>query len=200
MFVPVFLRLEGRRVLVVGGGAIAARKAAELARAGAKVTLVAPRRDGEAEIDGVVWIERAFEPSDVKGVWLVVAATDDPRAQREIAQRAEEERTFVIAVDDLANASAISPGVVRRGAVTIAISSGGEAPALTRLLREIVEQILPGRSRARAPREVEARGQADAVALRRAGRGALRGDEANRTSPFVIGRSSAGDRGASRPS
>jgi uroporphyrin-III C-methyltransferase/precorrin-2 dehydrogenase/sirohydrochlorin ferrochelatase len=142
MWTPLFLRLEGRDVLVVGAGEIALRKAGEFARAGARVTIVSPDRAG-ALPEGARFVQRRFEPADVEGAWLVVAATDDPSVQASVARAAESARTFVLAVDDLANATAISPGVVRRGPITVAISSGGEAPALTRLIREIVEQILP---------------------------------------------------------
>jgi uroporphyrin-III C-methyltransferase/precorrin-2 dehydrogenase/sirohydrochlorin ferrochelatase len=142
MFVPLFLRLEGKRVIVVGGGQIATRKAKELTLAGADVTIVAPDVAGEVP-EGAHWIRRAFDEADLEGSWLVVAATDDSSVQRRLAQAAARLRVFIIAVDDLANASAISPAVVRRGPVTVAISSGGEAPALTRLLRELIEQLLP---------------------------------------------------------
>ncbi len=164
MFLPLFLRLDGRAVLVVGGGEIAMHKAGELARAGARVTLVAP--DVAGLPPGVRGVRRRFTSEDVRGAWLVVAATDDPDVQREIARSAETQRTFVIAVDDLANATAISPAVVRRGPVTIAISSGGEAPALTRLLRELVEQILPEDGYVQAARALRRRWKRDRVPMK----------------------------------
>ncbi len=165
MWTPLFLRLEGRAVLVVGGGEIALHKAAELARSGAHVAVVSPECEGVLP-NGVTWIRRAFEPSDVAGRWLVVAATNDPRVQRAIAIAADQERVFVLAVDDLANATAISPAVVRRGPITIAISSNGEAPALTRLLREIVERILPEETYVDAARSLRARWKRDGVPMK----------------------------------
>jgi len=165
MWLPLFLSVEGRAVLVVGAGEIALRKAAELARAGAQVTIVSPVSAGDPP-QGARWIRRAFEPSDVDGAWLVVAATDDAAAQRDIAAAAERARIFVLAVDDLANATAISPALVRRGPVTIAISSNGEAPALTRLLREVVEHILPDETYVAAARALRARWKRDRTPMK----------------------------------
>jgi siroheme synthase-like protein len=165
MWTPLFLKLEGRDALVVGGGEIALRKAGELARSGARVTIVAPACEGLLP-DGARWLRRAFEPNDVDGTWLVVAATDDAEVQRAIATSAERARVFVLAVDDLANASAISPATIRRGPVTIAISSAGQAPALTRLLREIVEHILPDETYVTAARALRARWKRDRVPMK----------------------------------
>jgi uroporphyrin-III C-methyltransferase/precorrin-2 dehydrogenase/sirohydrochlorin ferrochelatase len=165
MWTPLFLRFEGRAVLVVGGGEIALRKADELARAGAHVSIVSPTCDGDLP-EGARWVRRAFTPSDVVGAWLVVAATDDAGVQRAIASAANEARIFVLAVDDLANATAISPATVRRGPVTLAISSAGKAPALTRLLREIVEHILPDDTYVSAARALRVRWKRDRVPMR----------------------------------
>ena len=87
-------------------------------------------------------IRRAFEPSDVDGVWLVVAAAT-PEVNRAVANAAEARRIFVNAVDDPENASAYLSGVVRRDDVTIAISTAGDAPALTSLVREALDSVLP---------------------------------------------------------
>lgn len=165
MWTPFFLRLEGRAVLVVGAGEIALRKAAELARVGANVTIVAPDCAGELP-DGTRWVRRAFAPADVEDAWLVVAATDDPNVQRAVATAATAARVFVLAVDDLANASAISPATIRRGPITMAISSDGEAPALTRLLREILEHILPDETYVAAARALRARWKRDRAPMK----------------------------------
>ncbi len=157
---PLFLKLAGRAVLVVGAGAIAERKVASLRAAGAEVRLVAP--DATAELrrlagEGLLaWEARGFAESDVEGAWLVVAATGEPDTQRRVAAAAEARRVFLLAVDDPPNASAYSGAVVHRPPFLVAISSSGATPALTRLLREIIEQVLPGDSwieHARALRE-----------------------------------------------
>jgi siroheme synthase-like protein len=138
---PLFLDLAGKDVLLVGGGVIATRKARDLAAAGAKVRVVA--LDVAEEIEAVAVERRAFEERDVEGAWLVMAATDDAQVQKQIAEACQKARVFCIAVDDPDNASAYGGGVVRRGPVTIAISTSGEAPALARLMREVLEQMLP---------------------------------------------------------
>jgi uroporphyrin-III C-methyltransferase / precorrin-2 dehydrogenase / sirohydrochlorin ferrochelatase len=145
---PLFLKLHGRAVLVVGGGPVAERKVAALVEGGATVRVVAPHATaGIQELargGAIAWHARPFEEADADGVWLVVTATGDPAVEARVAEAAENRRTFVIAVDDPMHASAYSGSVVRRPPFTIAISSSGATPALTRLLREIVEQVLPG--------------------------------------------------------
>jgi uroporphyrin-III C-methyltransferase/precorrin-2 dehydrogenase/sirohydrochlorin ferrochelatase len=139
---PIFLKLSGRRVLVVGGGVVAAGKIDALRSAGAEVTVVAPAMCPAIRESGVRMIERPFEPSDLDTAWLVVAAAT-PEVNRAVAAVASERRLFVNAVDDPANASAYLGGVVRRDGVTIAISTNGRAPALAGLLREGLDALLP---------------------------------------------------------
>lgn len=138
---PVFLKLAGRRVVVVGGGNVAASKLDGLLVARADVVVVAPHVLPSIRERATV-IEREFAPSDLDGAfWVVAAAT--PEVNRLVAEAAEARGLFVNAVDDKVAASAYLGGVVRRGAVEIAISTGGAAPALAGLLREAVEAMLP---------------------------------------------------------
>jgi uroporphyrin-III C-methyltransferase/precorrin-2 dehydrogenase/sirohydrochlorin ferrochelatase len=139
---PIFLKLAGRKVLVVGGGKVAASKLDGLLRSGALVTVVAPRFQPEIERSGVTLRSRGFEPSDLDGVWYAVAAAT-AEVNRHVAAAAEERRIFVNAVDDPSSASAYAGGVLRRGDLTIAISTEGEAPALAGLLREALEGLIP---------------------------------------------------------
>lgn len=139
---PVFLKLRGRRVVVVGGGPVAASKLSGLVDAGADVTVVAPETVDAVERAGVCVERRPFAPSDLDGAWLVVAAAD-PGVNREVAAAAEKRHIFVNAVDDPANASVYLGGVLRKAGVTVAISTDGEAPALAGLLREALEAVLP---------------------------------------------------------
>jgi siroheme synthase-like protein len=144
---PLFLKLEGRVVLVVGAGSVAERKIESLVEAAADVRVVAPAATDRVRAlarDGAVqWAPRKFLESDLDGVWLVVAATSDPAVQREVSTSTAARRVFVIAVDDPANASAYSGAVLSRPPLLVAISSSGETPALTRLLREVLEHALP---------------------------------------------------------
>jgi uroporphyrin-III C-methyltransferase / precorrin-2 dehydrogenase / sirohydrochlorin ferrochelatase len=139
---PIFLKLEGRRVLVVGGGPMAASKAASLVAAGADVSVVAPDVCDAIQQLPVAVTRRAFRESDLAGAWFVVAAAP-PEVNRVVTEAATVRCLFVNAVDDPAHATAYTGGVVKRGPVTIAISTSGQAPALAGLLREAVDNWLP---------------------------------------------------------
>ena len=142
MLFPTFLKLGGRRVLLVGGGPVAAGKLRGLLEAGALVTVVAPAMV-EAFLEAPVeTVRRPFQSSDLDGVCYVVAAAP-PDVNRQVAAEAHARGLFVNAVDDIASASAYAGAVVRRAGVTIAISTDGEAPALAGLVREALENLLP---------------------------------------------------------
>jgi siroheme synthase-like protein len=145
---PVFLNLTGRQVVLVGAGHVATAKLRQLLAADATVRVVAPDVTREiwqtalsAESE-VTLLQRPFEPKDLDGAWLVVAAAT-PDVNRQVSEAAEARRIFVNAVDDPANASAYLSGVVRRDGVTLAISTSGAAPALAALLREALDALLP---------------------------------------------------------
>ena len=141
---PVFLKLEGRRVLVVGAGPVAAGKVRPLVDAGARVTVVAPDVVDEiaAMAADLTIVRRPFEPGDVDGAWYVVAAAP-PEVNRAVALAAEARCLFVNAVDDVESASAYAGAIVQKAGVTIAMSTDGEAPALAGLMREALEVLLP---------------------------------------------------------
>jgi uroporphyrin-III C-methyltransferase / precorrin-2 dehydrogenase / sirohydrochlorin ferrochelatase len=124
---PLFLKLAGRRVVLVGAGTVAAGKLDALVRAGAHVRVVVPDD---------------FQPADLDEAWLVVSAAT-AEINRRVAAAAEARRIFVNAVDDPPNASAYLGGVIRRSGVTIAISTSGDAPALAGVLREGIDALLP---------------------------------------------------------
>ena len=139
---PVFLKLRDRRVLLVGGGRVAAGKLAGLLADGADVTVVAPMIRAELQRPGVTIVQRAFAAVDVDDVWYVVAAAP-PEVNKQVLEAAERRRVFVNAVDDPDHASAYAGSVVRRSGVTIAFSTDGRAPALAGLLREALDAWLP---------------------------------------------------------
>jgi uroporphyrin-III C-methyltransferase / precorrin-2 dehydrogenase / sirohydrochlorin ferrochelatase len=139
---PVFLKLTGRRVLLVGGGQVAAGKLAGLLADGALVTVVAPEVRPELDQPGVTIKQRPFESADLDDVWYVVAAAP-PEINKDVLEAAEHRHVFVNAVDDPAHASAYAGSVVRRAGVTIAFSTDGRAPALAGLLREALDAWLP---------------------------------------------------------
>jgi uroporphyrin-III C-methyltransferase/precorrin-2 dehydrogenase/sirohydrochlorin ferrochelatase len=139
---PVFLKLRGRRVLLVGGGRVAAGKLAGLLADGARVTVVAPEVRPELDQPGVTIVRRVFEAADLDDVWYVITAAP-PDVNKQVVVAAESRRVFVNAVDDPSHASAYAGSVVRRAGVTVAFSTDGRAPALAGLLREALDAWLP---------------------------------------------------------
>ena len=127
---PLALRLDGRRVLVVGGGAVATRRVPALLAAGALVEVVSPELTpalrAHADAGRLIWLPRRFEPSDVDGAWLVQVAVDDPAAAAQVSAAAEERRVFCVRADDRAAATAWTPAVTRHGAVTVAVTDDGD--------------------------------------------------------------------------
>lgn len=162
---PLFLKLTGRDVLVVGAGRIAERKICELVEAKARVRVIAPEATDTVKAlaagRALRWEQRGFQDGDIEGAWLVIAATGEADVQRHIADVAEAKHVFTVAVDDKANASAYGCATVRRGAVTIAISTAGESPALARLIREVLEHALPETEWIDAARALRDRWRAD---------------------------------------
>ena len=139
---PAFLKLEGRPVLLVGAGPVAASKLDGLLAAGAKVRVVALEVRPEIAEAPVQVEKRGFVPSDLDGVFFAIAAAT-PAVNREVRTAADARSLFVNAVDDVENASLYLGGVLRRGGVTLAVSTDGRAPALAGLLREALEAVIP---------------------------------------------------------
>jgi uroporphyrin-III C-methyltransferase / precorrin-2 dehydrogenase / sirohydrochlorin ferrochelatase len=138
---PVFVDLVDRQVVVVGGGRVATTKTLRLLEAGARVTVVAPHLAAELEHLPVTLIRRRFEPADLDTAWYVVSAAP-PDVNAHVVAEGTRRRVFVNAVDDPAHASAFAGSGFTRGPVTIAISTGGEAPALARVMRQALEQLV----------------------------------------------------------
>jgi uroporphyrin-III C-methyltransferase/precorrin-2 dehydrogenase/sirohydrochlorin ferrochelatase len=142
MVFPVFLKLNGRRVLLVGGGRVASGKLRSLLDAGACVRVVAPVVADEIAAAGVEITRRPFAPADLDGVSYVVSAA--PRdVNGAVAREAARRGIFVNAVDDVEHATAYAGAIVRRGGLTVAVSTGGDAPALAALIRDAWEGLLP---------------------------------------------------------
>ncbi|MFM9800313.1 siroheme synthase CysG [Aeromonas dhakensis] len=146
-YLPIFCRLDNKPVLLVGGGEVAQRKARLLLDAGAQLTVVAPELDPElAELaanDSIEWLAGEFAPQQLAGKWLVVAATDRREVNALVYQSANQARIFSNVVDDPKRSSFIMPSIIDRSPLMVAISSGGKAPVLARLLREKLEALLP---------------------------------------------------------
>ena len=144
---PIFLRLEGRRCLVVGAGTVALAKIESLHAAGAVITVVAPRAVPQvqtlAKKGALTLYERAFTPRDLDGVFLVVAATNAPEVNRAVHEEALRRNVLCNAVDDPPNCDFYFGSVVARGDLQIAISTAGESPALAQQLRREIDAQLP---------------------------------------------------------
>ena len=170
-FYPLFLELQDRPCLVIGGGRVAFRKAAALLSCGARVTVVGPALSSGlkrlAAGRKVRWKARRFEARDLNGMGLVIAATDDQRVNEWAAREARRRHLWINVVDQPALCSFILPSVVRRGKLVLAISTGGASPALAKWIRRDLEKRYAGFGRlldrmaaVRRPVQKEIRGAA----------------------------------------
>lgn len=145
-YYPVFLDLRDRWVLVVGGGRVAERKTRQLLEAGARVRVVsreiAPTLRELARSGRITVRLGEFEETDLGDVWFVIGATDDPMLHQRLAEATCARQLFCLIVDEPARCTAISPAVVARGDVQIAISTGGSSPALARHLKRKISRLI----------------------------------------------------------
>ena len=139
---PVNLLLAGRRVLVVGGGAVAAAKIAGLLQAGALVHVVATRVSPEVRAMAVTCEQRPYQRGDVAGYRYVVACTDDPEANQAVFDDAESAGIFVNAADDPARCSVTLPARLQRGGLLVTVSTSGGSPALAAWLRDRLGDVV----------------------------------------------------------
>ena len=145
-FLPITLNVKGRPCLVVGGGNVAARKVNLLLNAGAKVTVVAPQLCDSLqnhEALSLLWINRDFAATDLDGMMLVIAATDDDVINRQVAEHAHQRLMPVNVVDQPDLCSFFMPSIVDRSPVIVSVSTGGASPVLARLLRSRLETFIP---------------------------------------------------------
>ncbi|MET8090366.1 uroporphyrinogen-III C-methyltransferase [Micromonospora sp. NPDC005220] len=173
---PLGLRLDGRRVVVVGGGAVATRRVPALLDAGADVLLVAPELTpalrARADAGRLHWVPRRFQPEDLDGAWLVQVAIDDPMAAASVSAAAAERRIFCVRADDRTAATAWTPAVTRHGPVTVAVLGGGD-PRRAMTVRDAIRDLLAVRlTPAAAAAAAALPGQAGAVAAPPGGLGA----------------------------
>jgi precorrin-2 dehydrogenase/sirohydrochlorin ferrochelatase len=140
---PIFLKLRGRRCVVVGGGTVAESKILSLLEAEARVVVIAPETTASisawAQTGGIEWRAKSFEPGDLEGAFLVIAATSAPGVNQDVFRAAEVKGILCNAVDDPERCDFYYGAVVRRGALQIAISTEGRSPALAQRLRRDLE-------------------------------------------------------------
>lgn len=139
-YYPVYMNLAGKRCVIVGGGTIAQGKIAALRQAGAIITLISPDAtpgiQKAAQMGDVEWLARKYQPGDLEGAFIAVAATNVWHVNREIYEEADRMGVLLNVVDDPDLCTFIAPSIVKRGPVTLAISTGGASPALARKMRE----------------------------------------------------------------
>ena len=146
-YFPVFVKLKDQDCLVVGAGEIAARKIELLARAGARITVIAEKiSPAVSSLEAschLNLLQKSFIPADLRGFRLVVSATDNKETNQLVAKTAEEQNILVNVVDNPELCSFIFPAIIDRSPIIAAVSSGGAAPVLARLLRAKIESIIP---------------------------------------------------------
>ena len=139
-YYPVYLNLAGKQCVILGGGTIAQGKLAALRDAGARITVISPQStEGikrAAQRGHITLLQREYQPGDLDGAFIAVAATNVWHVNRQIYEEAEERGVLLNVVDDPDQCTFIAPSIVRRDPITLAISTGGASPALARKMRE----------------------------------------------------------------
>lgn len=145
-YYPIYLDIEDRRVLIVGGGNVCARKAETMLKYGARVTIVSPAFTDEIEEwarGGRLQLRRrAYEESDLDGAAMVIASTDDPCVNARIARDCRRRRIPINVVDVTHLCEFIVPAIVERGSIQVAVSTGGKSPALARTLKADLQKFI----------------------------------------------------------
>lgn len=145
LYYPVFLNLKNKKAVVIGGGSVAERKAQTLLSCNADVSIISPKitprlrrlvKEGKVE-----YIKKGYEDKDIKDAFIVVAATNDRGINEAIYKTAERDGCLLNIVDKPESSNFIVPSVISRGDLTIAISTGGRSPALSKQIRKELQQI-----------------------------------------------------------
>src|SRR3954468_4615984 len=145
-YYPIYLDIEERNVVIVGGGNVCARKAETMMKYGARVTIVSPEFTDEIEQwarDGALAIKRKpYETADIEGANIVIASTDDQNVNEQIAADCRARRIPVNVVDVTPLCEFIVPAIIEKGSIQIAVSTGGKSPALARTLKEDLQRAI----------------------------------------------------------
>ena len=145
-YYPIYLDIEDRHVVIIGGGNVCARKAETMMKYGARVTIVSPEFTDEIEQwvkDGALSVRRKpYEESDLAGASIVIASTDDPCVNARVARDCRRRKIPVNVVDVTHLCEFIVPAIVESGSIQIAVSTGGKSPALARTLKEDLQRFV----------------------------------------------------------
>ncbi|OIP64388.1 MAG: siroheme synthase [Nitrospirae bacterium CG08_land_8_20_14_0_20_52_24] len=146
IYYPIFLNLQGERTLIIGGGRVAERKARSLLKSHAHVTVISPELTSGlrrlAQAGRIIHKERKFLSSDLNGIRLIICATNDTAVNRKAAVQAERKGILYNVVDVPELCNFIVPSMVRRGDLTVAVSTGGGSPALSKKVRQEIETLI----------------------------------------------------------
>lgn len=143
-YFPFFIDLDGKEGLIVGGGTVALRKAEKLLPYGPNLTVLAPEILPELKkMDGIACLEIPFTPAALQGKDFAIAATDDAELNRSIAERCQTRRVLVNVVDDPENCGFLFPALVKRGQLSVGISTGGASPSAAVYVKNRVMECLP---------------------------------------------------------
>jgi len=144
-YFPAFLKLQGKRCIIVGGGEVALRRVKTVLSCGGRVTVISSDLHSElkrlVEEGTIQWVNRNYEPDDLQGAFLVIAATNHQEVNQEIVEKARNLRCLVNTVDDPEHSDFIVPSFFKRGGLILAISTSGKSPALARKIREDLEAV-----------------------------------------------------------
>jgi len=145
---PAFLKLDNRQIIIIGGGALAESKLPALLQSGARIRIISPRLNpnlqAQLRTNNLDWWPKRYEPGDLAGAFLVIAATSNSEVNAAVFQEAEARNILCNAVDDIENCHFYYGSIVQRGDLQIAISTNGKSPALAqRLRKELEEQFGP---------------------------------------------------------
>ena len=145
-YFPFFVDLNGKTGLIVGGGAVALRKARKLLPYGPRLTVVAPALRPEfQELEGVALLRRPFEEADLEGCGFAVAATNARGLNHRVAELCKERRIPVNAADSREDSTFLFPALLRRGELSVGVSASGAAPAAAACIRDRFAEVLPDR-------------------------------------------------------
>ncbi len=146
MYYPIFLSLQGRCCVVIGGGPVAAGKVRGLLEAGAAVTVISPELTPNLQALAaeahIAYLQRGYRPGDLAEAFLVISATADRAVNEAVWEEANARNILINVVDDTPHCSFIAPAILRRGDLTLAISTSGKAPALAVQLRDWLDRFL----------------------------------------------------------
>ncbi len=147
-YLPLFIETTGKKCLIVGGGKVASRKLIPILKAKMKVTLISPEIIEEIELNfhknnNLKIIKRKFEPEDIKGQFLIIAATNEKTTNQKIAKLSKDNNILVNMAEDSLSGNTLIPSVVDRDPIKIAVSSGAASPILTRLVKTKLETVIP---------------------------------------------------------